>query len=64
MAERPKRRKYKDNPYTLNYCEEKNIYTITFKDSRGVKHEVEVSRKIWIYVKFLDTFFESVNKIV
>lgn len=47
MAERPKRRKRKDNPYTLNYCEEKNIYTITFKDGRGVKHEVEVSRKIY-----------------
>ena len=53
MAERPKRRKYKDNPYTLNYCEEKNIYTITFKDSRGVKHEVEVSRKIY---KAFDNF--------
>lgn len=32
MAESPKRRKCKDNPYTLNYIEEKNIYTITFKD--------------------------------
>ena len=30
MAESPKRRKCKDNPYTLNYIEEKNIYTITF----------------------------------
>lgn len=47
MAERPKRRRYKDNPYTLNYCEEKNIYTITFKDSRGVKQEIEVAKKIY-----------------
>jgi len=30
MAERPKRRKHKDNPYTLNQIEEKNIYIITF----------------------------------
>lgn len=35
MAESPKRRKCKDNPYTLNYIEEKNIYTITFKDVKG-----------------------------
>lgn len=47
MAQRPKRRKYKDNPYTLNYCEERNIYTITFKDGRGVKQEVEVAKKIY-----------------
>ena len=25
MANRPKRRKSKDNPYTLNYCEERNV---------------------------------------
>ena len=45
MAERPKRRKYKDNPYTLNYCEEKNIYTITFKDSRGVKTKLKYQER-------------------
>lgn len=31
MAESPKRRKCKDNPYTLNYIEEKNIYTLHLK---------------------------------
>ena len=31
MAESPKRRKCKDNPYTLNYIEEKNIYIVSFK---------------------------------
>ena len=36
MAQRPKRRKYKDNPYTLNYCEERDIYIISFTDSRGI----------------------------
>ena len=42
MAESPKRRKCKDNPYTLNYIEEKNIYTITFKDVKGHLNKVKV----------------------
>ena len=50
MAESPKRRKCKDNPYTLNYIEEKNIYTITFKDVKGHLNKVEVVRK---YIEFL-----------
>lgn len=47
MAERPKRRKCKDNPYTLNYCEEKNIYTITFKDVKGKFRRVDVNKEIY-----------------
>lgn len=47
MAERPKRRKYKDNPYTLNYIEEKNIYVVSFKDGKGRLQEVEVSKEIY-----------------
>lgn len=47
MAIRPKRRKYKDNPYTLNYCEEKDIYIISFKDSKGILQNVEVTEKIY-----------------
>ena len=47
MAERPKRRKYKDNPYTLNYIEEKNIYIVSFKDGKGRLQEVEVSKEIY-----------------
>ena len=45
MAESPKRRKWKDNPYTLNHIEEKNIYTITFKDVKGHINKVEVFDK-------------------
>ena len=53
MAERPKRRKYKDNPYTLNYIEEKNIYTITFKDVKGHLNKVEVSEEVYrVFDKF------------
>lgn len=47
MAERPKRRKYKDNPYTLNYIEEKNIYMVSFKDVKGKIQKVEVSEEIY-----------------
>ena len=47
MTERPKRRKCKDNPYTLNYCEEKNIYTITFKDVKGKFRRVDVNKEIY-----------------
>lgn len=47
MAQRPKRRKYKDNPYSLNYCEEREIYLISFKDSRGKLQNVEVTEAIF-----------------
>ncbi len=47
MSNRPKRRKHKDNPYILNYIEEKNIYIIEFKDAEGILQEVEVSEKIY-----------------
>lgn len=47
MGERPKRRKYKDNPYTLNYCEERNIYIVIFKDVKGHLQKVEVSREVY-----------------
>lgn len=48
MAERPKRRKYKDNPYTLKYVEEKNIYLVSFKDVKGHLQNVEVSKEIYL----------------
>ena len=47
MAERPKRRKHKDNPYTLKHIEEKNIYIITFKDGTGKVNNVEVTKKVF-----------------
>lgn len=53
MAERPKRRKYKDNLYTLNYIEEKNIYMVSFKDGKGNIQKVEVSKKVY---KAFDNF--------
>ena len=47
MAERPKRRKYKDNPYTLNYIESKNIYVVSFKDVKGHSQNVEVNKEVY-----------------
>ena len=53
MAESPKRRKCNDNPYTLNYIEEKNVYTITFKDVKGRLNKVEVSEEVYrVFDKF------------
>ena len=53
MAESPKRRKCKDNPYTLNYIEEKNVYAITFKDVKGRLNKVEVSEEVYrVFDKF------------
>ncbi len=45
--ERPKRRRYKDNPYYLIYDEDKNKYYILFKDGQGVVNNVEVSLAIY-----------------
>ena len=53
MAERPKWRKHRDNPYTLNYIESKNIYTVSFKDVKGKLQEVEINKEIY---KALDRF--------
>ena len=53
MAERPKRRKHKDNPYTLEVCEERNIYKVYFKDGKGVNQCVEISEDVF---KALDRF--------
>ena len=47
MAKRPKRRKYRDNPYTLNYIEEKNIYMVSFKDIKGHLQKVEISEEVY-----------------
>lgn len=47
MAERPKRRKYKDNPYALNYSEEENKYTVVFKDEHGRLNKIEVEEEIY-----------------
>ena len=53
MAKMPKRRKSKDNPYTLEYIEEKNIYKVSFKDNRENLNVVEISASVY---KAMDKF--------
>lgn len=52
MKDNPKRRKHKDNPYTLMYFEEKG-YFIEFKDGKGEIQLVSISKRIY---KEMDTF--------
>ena len=47
MAERPKRRKHKDNPYVIDYVQEFDIYIVSFKDINGKLHKVEVSKEVY-----------------
>lgn len=44
-ANRSKRRKSKDNPYTI-FDEEGKLY-VTFKDGKGIKHKIEVNNDIF-----------------
>lgn len=47
MSERPKRRKHKDNPYTLEFIEEKNSYRVSFRDVKGKYRRIEVNKEIY-----------------
>ncbi len=43
----PKRRKSKDNPYTLRYDNKKNTYTVTFKNANGFIENVNIKKEIY-----------------
>lgn len=61
MAKMPIRNKSKDNPYTLGFDEEKNIYTVEFKDNKNILHKVEISEKVY---KAFDKFeLEDISQI-
>ncbi len=45
MAERPKRRKYKDNPYEIKVINKK--YFINFKDSNNKNQNIQISSQIF-----------------
>ena len=47
VSNRPKRRKFKDNPYTIIEIEISNKYLVTFKDGNGIFNKVEVSKDIY-----------------
>ncbi len=43
----PKRRKSKDNPYTIVFNNVRNIYIVSFKDGTNKLNEVEVSKEVF-----------------
>lgn len=47
MDKRPKRRKYKDNPYTSDKDSNNNIYFIKFYNSKKEIEIIEVSSKVY-----------------
>lgn len=47
IDKRPKRRKSKDNPYTLESIEEKDIYKVSFSNGKGIKYKVDISSEIF-----------------
>lgn len=47
MEKIPKRRKSKDNPYTINFNKDLNKYTISFVDVRGIKQSVVIDDKLY-----------------
>lgn len=47
MVKIPVRNKSKDNPYTLDYNELTNTYTVEFKDNKNERHIVEISEKVY-----------------
>lgn len=50
---RPKRRKKKDNPYTLNYINEEDNYVVLFRDGKGTLQSVSVNEDVF---KTMDRF--------
>lgn len=53
MVVLPKRRKSKDNPYTIIYCESNQTYIVNFRDSKGVFQNIELTDELYrIFDKF------------
>lgn len=51
---RPKRRKYKDNPYTLFFDEDNQIYFVIFKDVKGIINKVSVPFDVYSAFNLLE----------
>ena len=47
MEKRPKRRKSKDNPYTIICSLEKSKYVIIFKNINNIEQQIEVTKEIY-----------------
>lgn len=53
MNKRPRRRRYKDNPYMLKLDDSLGVYTVSFKDGLGKLTKVEVNEEVF---NLLDRF--------
>ena len=62
MDSLPKRRKYKDNPYTIKLID--NKYFICFKDSNNKIRIIEVNKEIYNVEHNLDTFKNTSDIII
>lgn len=47
MDKNPKRRRYRDNPYSLSKDENKKLYIVSFKDPTGVMRTIEVTEEVY-----------------
>ena len=43
----PKRRKAKDNPYTIYFCKETGKYFLSFKDGKGKYQRFEIDKSLY-----------------
>lgn len=61
MVKLPKRKKSKDNPYKIDYCEAKKIYILIFKDSRNIQQIVELTDEL--YYVFNEFELEDISQM-
>ena len=61
MDNHPIRNKSNDNPYTLKFDKNKNIYTVEFKDSNMKTQNIEISKDV--YNAFNKFELEDVSQI-
>lgn len=54
MVIRPKRRKDKDNPYTISFNDIDNIYIVSFKDGSSRFNEVVVNKDIYDFFNAIE----------
>ena len=47
MAQKPIRRKHRDNPYTIEYITGEDRYSVTFKDGKGKEITVKVNENVY-----------------
>ena len=57
-----KRNRSKDNPYILNYDDERNTYVVEFKDNFMNTQFVDVSEEVYKASKYMDRHFQTLKE--